>query len=234
MCSWVSPHGRSIVAIRPPLSFEPTTPTKWGRTLLFSRLAFAFISLVAPATALADIYMWTDEKGATVISDQRPENPQAAKNFKVLVKESERGPRTEVRLSRQETTRNEQILTDRVDSLERQLREQRYPPPELPPANTYSSGYYAVPASAPPAVVYDGAYYSPYYYMPPAYVVLGATSFVSRPFGHTHFGHRHFGHVHFNRGQSILRNDGRAFTGHGFTSVPRSSFGGGRVATGRR
>jgi hypothetical protein len=197
----------------------------------FPKLALAVFSLLVPASALADIYMWTDEKGATVISDERPENPQAARNFKLLVKESERGARTEVRLSRQEPTRNEQILMDRVDNLERQLREQRYPPPDLPPANTYSSGYYALPPSPPPAVVYDGGYYAPYspYYVPPAYVVLGATSFIGRPFGH-----KHFGHVHFNRGQSILRNDGRAFTGQGFTGLPRNSFTGARVATGRR
>jgi hypothetical protein len=201
---------------------------------MYRNLALAFVWLVAPATAVADIFMWTDENGVIVISDERPENPQAARNFKVLVKESERGPRTEVRLSRQEPTRNEQILAERVDNLERQLREQRYPPPELPPANTYSSGYYAVPASPPPAVVYDGAYYPPYYYLPPAYVVLGATSFVGRPFGHSHFGHKHFGHVHSNRGRTILRNDGRTFAGHGFTGLPRNSFTGARVTMGRR
>jgi hypothetical protein len=200
----------------------------------FSRFALAFLALCAPATALADIYMWTDEKGGTVISDQRPENPQAAKNVKVLVKESEGGPRTEVRLSRQETTRNEQILIERVDSLERQLREERYRPPDPPPANTYSSGYYAVPASAPPAVVYDGGYYPPYYHVPPAYVVLGATSFIGRSFGHTHFGHKHFGQVHSNRGQSKLRHGGRGFTAHSFTGTSRSAFGAGRSATGRR
>jgi hypothetical protein len=214
------------------------------------RLALAWLSLLAPTTALADIYMWTDERGGTVISDERPQNPQAVSNFKLLVKESERGPRTEVRVSRQEPTRNEQMLQERVESLERQLQEQRYPPPDLPPANTYSSGYYAVPTPAP-AVVYDSGYYPPYYYAPPAYVVLGATSFVSRPFGfghkhfghghfghkhvgHGHFGHKHFGHGHFHRGHSTFTHGGRGFTTHGGGSVPRTSFAAGRMGTGRR
>jgi hypothetical protein len=216
------------------------------------------VCLLAPVPALADIYMWTDERGGTVISDERPENPSAVRNFKVLVKESERGPRTEVRLARQDPTPNEQMLQDRVEQLERELQEQRYPPPDLPPANTYSSGYYALPAPAP-AAVYGSDFYAPYYAVPPAYVVLGATTFTTRPFSHKpfghrhladkHFGHKHFGHTHFgdkhfahrqsglayfNRGQPILRHGGRGFSAQGFSGARRSSFAGGRVGTARR
>jgi hypothetical protein len=34
------------------------------------------VSLLAPAAACADIYVWTDERGSTVISDVPPANPE--------------------------------------------------------------------------------------------------------------------------------------------------------------
>jgi hypothetical protein len=142
----------------------------------------ALLSLLAPAAAAsADIYIWTDERGTTVISDKRPADARTLKNFEVVVNDSDRparkgaGPR--------EATRTEQALLDRIDNLERQLRTQSYSAPPAPaPAVVYST--------APPAPAYDPSY-SPFlnnypsYYSPFSYFVPGAVV-VRRGFGHRH------------------------------------------------
>jgi hypothetical protein len=139
--------------------------------------------LASTAAASADIYIWTDERGTTVISDKRPADPRTLKNFEVVVNDSDRparkgsGPR--------EATRTEQALLDRIDNLERQLRTPSYSAPPAPspaPAVVYST--------SPPAPAYD-PYYSPFlnnypsYYSPFSYVVPGAVV-VRRGFGQRH------------------------------------------------
>src|SRR5688572_5165787 len=56
------------------------------RTLLLP----AWLGLFAPVAASADIYIWTDERGTTVISDAPPANPKRVANLETVVKESER------------------------------------------------------------------------------------------------------------------------------------------------
>ena len=149
----------------------------------------ACLGAIAPATA-ADIYIWTDERGTTVISDTRPENPRALKNFDVVVRDADRGSRKGS--GSREATRTEQALLDRIDNLERQLRTQGY---SAPPAPAPAAAPAVVYSTSPPPPVYD-PYPSPFlnnypsYYSPFAYVVPGAVV-VRRGFGHRHV-HRGF------------------------------------------
>ncbi|HKA43079.1 MAG TPA: DUF4124 domain-containing protein [Burkholderiales bacterium] len=135
-------------------------------------LAGLLLPLV-PATARADLYKWTDEQGSTVISNVRPANPQKVRNFEVVLKETERAP-----------TRSEQVLLDRIDNLERQLRTQQSPPPAPPPYAAYNEGYYAAqPAySPPPPPSYYNDYYPGYYPWLPSYsYIFPGRSFFHRP-----------------------------------------------------
>ena len=168
--------GVAVLSIRK----DAPVPVSFYRSLLFS----AWLGVLAPAAA-ADIYIWTDERGTTVISDTRPENPRALKNLEV-VRDADRGTRKGS--GPREATRTEQRLLDRIEELERQVRAQTYaspPPPAPAPAPSYAVVYSTTP---PPPPAYDPYYtsgfYSPFPYVVPAPIV------VRRSFG----GHRHFHH----------------------------------------
>jgi hypothetical protein len=149
----------------------------------FSVLLPVLVSLLVPATARADIYKWTDERGETVISDVLPANVKKVKDFEVLVKET---PRTQA----QRDAANEKMLQDRIERLERQVQAQRYATPAPaappPPAYSYYSPEYAAPPP-PPQPDYFGSYY-PSFYPGYSFIVAPGRGF-SRP--------RAFG---FNRG----------------------------------
>lgn len=153
------------------------------RTLLLP----AWLGLFAPVAASADIYIWTDERGTTVISDTPPANPKRVANLETVVKEPERKsarPRTGPR----EPTPIEQKLLERIDDLERQVRAQTYSAPPPPaPAPAYAVTYSTRPP-APPA--YD-PFYTPSFFSPFSYGVPGPIV-VRRGFGHRHFPHRGF------------------------------------------
>ena len=165
-----------------------------SRIRSIGRRAALLCALAPAAAASADIYIWTDERGTTVISDKRPADSRTLKNFEIAVNDDRPARKGSVA---REATRTELALLDRIDNLERQLRAQQ--------------SYSAPPAAAPaPAVVYSTAplapvhdpYYSPFlnnypsFYSPFSYVVPGAV------IGRGGFGHRH-GHGH------------RGFTGRG-------------------
>jgi hypothetical protein len=146
------------------------------------------VSLLVPATAWADIYKWTDERGETVISDVLPPNIKKVKDFEVLVKET---PRTQA----QRDTANERALQDRIDRLERQVQAQRYAPPAAsgpPPAySSYPGDYYAPPP--PPQPDYFGSYY-PSFYPGYSFIVAPGRRFTRpRAFGFNHGGFSHRG-----------------------------------------
>jgi hypothetical protein len=130
-------------------------------------MACVIVSLFAPVTVRSDIYKWTDEQGGTVISNILPENPDKAKNVERVVKE----PKPAVPASRPAATPTEQMLLDKIDSLERRLQARTYLPPAPPapsavPADYYpDSGYYYPP---PQPAHYTN--YAPVYYARPAYV----------------------------------------------------------------
>jgi hypothetical protein len=170
------------------------------------RMLFAVLLACAPALAAADIYIWTDERGSTVISNERPDAGGAVRDFKVVLKEGRRTAPKDTRDSIRESTPTEQQLLERMDRLEREVRERQHrADDELAPAKTYSSGFYSVPPQPQPAVVYESDYFPPYYYSPPSYIVIGATPIVGRPFG---FRHRHFarGHARAHGGRAPTRD----------------------------
>ena len=171
------------------------------------RTLFAVLLACAPTLAAADIYIWTDESGSTVISNERPDAGSALRDFKVVLKEGKRTAQNDTRDAIRESTPTEQQLLDRIDRLEREVceRQHRADAEQLAPAKTYSSGFYAVPPQAQPAVVYESDYFPPYYYSPPSYVVIGATPIVGRPFG---LRHRHFarGHARAHGGKAPARD----------------------------
>jgi hypothetical protein len=196
--TWCAEHYYPIPEERVVVGFPRAPERKVPHVKRLARRALVvcgFSSLLVPALAYADVYIWTDERGTTVISDTPPANPKRATNVEVVVKDSERKgakPRTGAR----ETTPTEERLLERIDNLERQLRAQTYTPPPQP-APAYSGTYYTSPPPPPP---YD-PYYSPYSaypsYYPPAYpYVVYSTPFVrrsfavGRPFPHRGFVHR--------------------------------------------
>ena len=142
----------------------------------------AWLAMLVPAAA-ADIYIWTDDRGTTVISDTRPENPRALKNFEVVVRDADRGARKGS--GPREATRTEQKLLDRIEELERQVRAQAYTSP--PPAPAPSSAV-IYSTSPPPPPAYDPFYSSGFF--PPFSYVMPAPIVVRRSFG----GYRHFPH----------------------------------------
>ena len=159
----------------------------------------ALLSAFAPVIACADIYRWTDERGVTVISNVRPAKLDKARNVELVAKETEvqassPGPRA--------PTNTEQILLDRIDRLERELRAQQYSQPvRAGPPPGYSGSYYAAPPPPPPPAYYNDSYYPSYYYpWPPVYSygAYPARIVVSRP---VHV----FSHGGFVRGGSVHR-----------------------------
>jgi Domain of unknown function (DUF4124) len=159
-----------------------------------------FLSLLVPTVTAADIYKWVDERGSTVISNIRPANPQKLSNFELLERETKPA-----------ATRTEQALLDRIDSLERRLQSQSYPPQVAgaPPSN-YCAGYYPMEPPAPPAPpAYSGyppGYYPGYAYDSWApsfpYAYPGGIVFVNRP--NFRFSH-HRGAFHAPRMHHVRR-----------------------------
>jgi hypothetical protein len=157
----------------------------------------AFLSLLAPASAWADIYKWIDEQGNTVISNIRPANPQKLTNFELMEKESKPA-----------ATRMEQALLDRIDSLERRLQTQPYSPPVPAGApSNYHGGYYPIQAPPPPPppsnYSYSPSYYPSYPYdlwVPSYSFVYPARIFVNRPnFRFSHSGSFRGSRIHHGR-----------------------------------
>jgi hypothetical protein len=161
----------------------------------------ALVSLFAPVTAWCDIYKWTDAEGKIVISDTPPSEPNKVRNFTLVLKEKERAVQTPAPPAQRVATRTEQVLLDRVESLERQLKAQQSPPPAqpAPPAADYQVNSSAPP---PPPSDYYSSYDAGYYYVRPPlypYVVYRAVS-RPRPVHHTHSGaFRGGGSVHTAR-----------------------------------
>jgi hypothetical protein len=168
--------------------------------------------MLLPGTALADIYKWADARGVIVLSNVPPDDPRQVTNLEVMAKETQRTYRTPAVAPRHEATPGEQMILDRLESLERQVREQQQmatpapaPPSALP---AYSGAYYATPALPPPSYAtyppyYDG--YSPYYgYAVPNLSVYPGFGSVVLPHrgrvGHHRGFHRPVPHAGFTRG----------------------------------
>jgi hypothetical protein len=148
----------------------------------------AFVCAVVPAAAWGDIYMWTDDRGNTVISDKAPAASGAVGNFETVVKEPERRTRKPAAAP----SRTEELLLDKIENLERQLSAlsaQRYTTAP-PPAPAYSASYYTPP---PPQPAYD-PYYSSGFFSPYGPVVVSSPLIIRRGFG---FGQRFGTHGSF-------------------------------------
>jgi len=127
------------------------------------RLVVCVLLALVIAPACADIYRWTDENGRTVISDLPPPEPNKAKNFKTVLKES--APAAPVAAPARGPTLVEQELRLRLERLERELQARQYvvqaPPPPPPSDVYYRSAYpnYYYPVRSPSYVVYPIAAY---------------------------------------------------------------------------
>ena len=170
-----------------------------GSTVLFT----ALVVLLAPADALADIYKWTDERGVTVLSSLPPEDPGHVRNVEVLAKETKRAKGASAAATYEEGASSDQILLDRIESLERQLRAQQYPREVVssPPASQagyyttpYQGGYYSTPPPLPHWVE-PAPYYPGYYAYPGPYVTFYPAVTTVFPRAHGHFRYKHFPHV---------------------------------------
>jgi len=156
----------------------------------------ALLLVLIPMRAAADVYKWADERGTTVISNIPPADSARVTNLEVVLKETKRAGQ------KSETTPTEQMLLDRVESLERQLAQQYARERMAPPPNVVSYSNPPLPPPAYPAPYYP-AYYPPYYpnyYSPYAfpffYPSVSTIVFPSRS------GFRHHG---FHHGRSMHR-----------------------------
>ena len=174
---WERPSNKILVI----MSFLPAAEKASMLLAPICRLAWllappALLAFLAPASAWCDVYKWTDERGNTVISNIRPADPSKMRNFELVLKE--RAVQTPPPPSQQLPTPAEQLLSERIASLERQLRARQYPP-QVPPATDY--GNYSPPPSPP------GYYssYDPNYYYPGAplysYAAYPIRTIVGRP-----------------------------------------------------
>src|SRR5688572_32607225 len=149
-----------------PLAAEPGDRRK---AVLSLSALFALLPLMslAPATAWGDFYQWTDEQGIPVLSNIRPPNPGELRDFQLVMKEPDRPPQNDPGPQR-ETSRNEQMLLDRIEVLERHLHAQRLPAQPQPLSSVAPARYYASPPPPPPA--HHGGYYpAPYFPWLPSY-----------------------------------------------------------------
>jgi hypothetical protein len=162
--------------------------------LMGVRIVLGVLLLVASAGAFADIYRWTDEHGVTVLSSVPPEDTTLASNVEVVAKEKRTTTRKTAAVEYQTPT-NEQVLLDRIENLERELRAQQYSQAAVPPPVQYPQGYYTTPP--PPPSYYGDSYYPPPYYPSYGYPYVTffppVTSVFFRSRGH--FGQRHFPHA---------------------------------------
>lgn len=166
------------------------------------------VAVVSPA-AFADVYRWTDTNGTTVFSSSPPEQGSGARNVVVVAKEKPRVMRGTKESVEDYASTNEQILMNRIDSLERQVQAQQYAQATMPQYQAaYSTGYYSTPAptyySEPYYDPYSYPYYGyypyayPYSYYPPVSVFVRPRGFVAhrtfgRPFVHGSVVHGTFG-----------------------------------------
>ena len=155
-------------------------------------LLTAFVLILAPAGALADVYKWTDERGVVVLSSVPPEDTSVAKNVEVVAKEKWATTKKTAAVEYQTPT-SEEVLLDRIESLERQLRaQQQYSREAAVAPITYPQGYYTTPPP-PPVSYYPDPYYPPYspgvYGYPYATFFPPVTTVFFRSRGHV--GHRH-------------------------------------------
>ena len=148
----------------------------WAALALLPVLA----AVLAPASARADLYQWTDEQGGTVISDMPPVDPGKVSGMKLLARTGKRAAPNSAPDAQTAVNRKEQELEARIEDLERQLREQQSAPqPASVPPVADSSGNFPAPP-APDAdsyggntVAYKQVYYPvPYYVSPPAVSVV--------------------------------------------------------------
>jgi hypothetical protein len=195
-----------------------------GMRLLFG----AFVLIVASASAFADVYRWTDTNGVTVFSSFPPEEGSGARNVVVVAKEKPRVIRGTRESVEDYASAKQQILANRIDSLERQVQAQQYAQASMAQYQAaYPSGYYTTPEpsyySEPYYDPYNYPYYGyypysyPYTYYPPVTVFVRPRAF----FPHRTFG-RPFVHgavVHGTFGRPVTHGFGRsggfAHGGHG-------------------
>lgn len=173
------------------------------------RAALVCVLSLFAAAASADIYRWIDERGTTVISDTKPAKSDKARNVELVLQESKDADRAPA--ARRKATPTEQALMERIDRLERDLRDERRQAPAYPPE--YAAAPPAVTYSTPPYpdAYYEAAPYYPAYY--PGYAVYpyaATRPFISRPgFPHGRFAHGGFVHNGFSHGGFARGGGGR-------------------------
>jgi hypothetical protein len=164
---------------------------------------------VLPAPALADLYMWTDERGTVVMSNVMPANPRKVANFEVVVKEEPRQAAAKAAADTHERTANEKLLLDRIDTLEREVRAQQVREKitvAAPPSETSHRPAYENTADA----FYPAGQYYPYpsyvFPYPPGYAwgYPPTTVVVGSSFGVPHRGHGP--HRSFSSGRNLSRS----------------------------
>jgi hypothetical protein len=149
--------------------------------------------------ALADLYMWVDERGTTVLSNVMPASPRKVRNFEVVVKEEAKPAASKPVADTYQRSTTEKLLLDRIESLEREIKAQQSrethavaaPPPEMHymPRSDYTADLFYPGYPGYPSYVFPyppGAFWG----YPPSTVVVGST------FGFPHRGFRGFRSVH--------------------------------------
>jgi hypothetical protein len=135
-----------------------------------------FLSLVVSVPSWGDIYKWTDEQGNAVISNIPP--PKRATKIELIAEETRQVAQVPVTVSRPA----EQMLLDRIEKLERQVRTQ--PNPSEGQRAVAAPGYSMQAPLPPPPPNYFPIDYANNYYpwaVPYSYAVFPARTFVSRP-----------------------------------------------------
>ena len=206
-------------------------------------LLAALLALFAPATVWGDIYKWIDERGNTVLSNVKPVDPDAVRNFQLAAKETKtaaQAPAPAQQARPAEVVKpTEQLLLEKIESLERQVQAQQYAAQAVTPV----INYYTAPAPPPPPNYYgyDGpGFYPGYYYPPPpsySYIVPAipvvfprkAIVFPSKGIGHRPFVHRPFVHRPAFVNRAAIVNSGPVFV-----TPHRSSLTGGSMRRGSR
>jgi len=169
----------------------------------------ACLALFAAGPALGDLYKWTDERGTTVLSNIRPDDPRKVKNFEVLVKETKRAGKTPGASAPHEITPTERMLLDRIEDLEGQLRSQQYAQTAAPPPAASYGSYSPAP---PPPPSYADTYYPAYY---PAYYYPYYTSYYS-PYFPVFYYRYPVSHFHAHPVRAFGFRPGLAFPRGGF------------------
>lgn len=203
----------------------------------------ALVALLAPATVWGDIYKWIDERGNTVLSNVKPVDPDAVRNFQLAAKETRtaaQAPAPAQQARPAEVVKpTEQLLLEKIESLERQVQAQQYAAQAqaVPQVINY---YNTTPAPPPPPSYYDAGFPPGYYYPPPpsySYIVPAipivfprkAIVFPAKGIGHRPFVHRPFVHRPAFVNRAAIVNSGPVFV-----TPHRSSIAGASMRRGRR